>query len=345
MNFQQIKESIKDKMFFRRKRLQSRVPLPFPMVLNIELTNKCTENCIWCPRDAMSRPQGFMGHRLFEKIIDETALHPKLRRLYIHWMGEPLLHPEFLGLVEYAKLKDIAEMIVIATNGVLLSREKIRKLIELEIDELYISIDAATPEKYTEVKNTNNFNLIKSNIEEAAALKRELKAKLPFIRVKFLETDANIGQKDIFRRQWKGIADSIFFEKDLSIWNGKSIKVNKNIGRMGCYLRNYGNLKRRYPCDRLWYLLAVHWDGKVSPCVCDWDGENIIGDLNSEKIGELWYNEALTHYRHCHINGFYEEIKLCSFCTKWGTRNMGDWLLKHKKRALSRPQFSKNSKS
>lgn len=336
MNFSQIKEQIKDRMFFRRKRLQARIPLSFPLVINIELTNKCTENCIWCPRDAMTREQGFMKFDIFKKMIDEIPKGQKLRRLYVHWMGEPLLHPEFLRFVEYAKSKDVAEMIVIATNGVLLNKEMMKGMTDLKIDELFIAIDAASPQSYLEFKNTGHFNILKDNVEQAVSLRKKMGKKLPFIRVKFLETDRNIHEKDIFKRQWKGVADSIFFEKDLSIWDGKSDKVNKFIKSMKCYLKNYGDLPVRYPCDRLWYLLAIHWDGAVSPCVCDWNGENVIGDVKRQSIKEIWHSDILMNYRANHINGTFEKIKLCSVCTRWGTRNMGDWLTKHKERALSK---------
>lgn len=341
INLNQLKEDVKDKMFFRNRRLQSRLPLAFPMVLNVELTNICTENCIWCPREAMTRPKGFMKFELFKKVIDEASGFPKLRKLFMHWMGEPLLHPEFMKFAEYAKNKDVAEAIEIATNGVALTEDKMKRMIELGIDELFISIDAATSEKYTSLKNTDNFRTIQENIDRAAKLKKALRAKLPFIRVKFLETDANIEQKKQFKDRWAGTADSVFFEKDLSVWNAKSEKVNKNIGQMECYRRNYGNLTKRYPCDRLWYLLAVHWDGKVSPCVCDWNGEDTIGDLNYQTIEELWRGDVLMKYRAHHINNEYNKISVCDVCTKWGTRNMGDWLLRHKERALSEPKMSK----
>lgn len=337
MNWQQIKETLNNSMFIRKRRLQSRVPLEFPMVLNIELTNRCTENCIWCPRDGMKRTQGFMDFNLFKKIIDEAAQYPKLRKLFVHWMGEPLLHPEFLECMKYAGSKKVAEMILIATNGVRLTEKIMRGLIEAQIDELYISIDAATPEKYALLKKTNHFDLIKANIKMAMELKRQSKAKLPFIRVKFLETDLNIEQVDMFKSDWSKIADSVFVERDLSIWDGTSQKVNQNIKKMKTYLKNYGDLDARYPCDRLWYLMAVQCTGKVSPCVCDWNGENTIGDANIHTLAEIWYGDELKKYRAHHVNQTYNELKLCGPCDRWGTRHMGDWLLKHKERALSVP--------
>jgi len=342
MNWQQLKEKVKDNKFFRRKRLQSRVPMEFPMVINIELTNRCTENCMWCPRDGMERQLGFMDFSLFKKIVDEAGQYPRLRKLFVHWMGEPLLHPDFIEFIKYASSKRVAEMILIATNGVLLTEKIMKGLIETQVDELYISIDAASPELYEKLKNTKHFEKIKNNIEQAMELKRQMKTKLPFIRVKFLETDLNAHQTDAFKKQWNKVVDSVFIERDLSIWDGTSQKVNQNIKRMKSYLKNYGNLEARYPCDRLWYLLAIQWNGKVSPCVCDWNGENLVGNANVQTLAEIWYSEELKRYRHHHINQTYNELKLCGPCDRWGTRNMGDWLLKHKQRALAVPDSAQS---
>ncbi|MCX5884682.1 MAG: radical SAM protein [Proteobacteria bacterium] len=337
MNLNQIQEKIKDSRLFRKRRLQSRIPLEFPMVLNVELTNRCTENCIWCPRDSMDRTQGFMEVTLFKKIIDEASLYPKLRKLFVHWMGEPLLHPDFLECIKYASSKKVAEMILIATNGVLLTEKIMKGLIETKVDELYISIDAASSGRYEQLKHTKHFENIKHNIEHAVALKKQLKVKLPFIRVKFLETDLNADQIEAFKQQWRKNADSVFIEKDLSIWDGKSQKVNANIKGMKSYLKNYGELESRYPCDRIWYLLAVQWNGKVSPCVCDWNGENAVGDSNIQTLREIWYGNELKNYRYHHVNHAYDRLPLCDACDRWGTRHMGDWLMKHKEKALSVP--------
>ena len=338
MNLTQLKEKFANSVFCRNKRLQSKVPLKFPFVVNLELTNICTENCIWCPQESMTRPRGFMQFDLFKKLIDEMAQHQKLRRLYIHWMGEPLLHPQFLDFIEYAKKKNVAEMIVIATNGVLLNESNMKKLIELQIDELYISIDAGSAETYKQLKNTDNFDTISENIKRASALKKKMKSQLPYLKVKFLETDANFHEKQIFKKLMSKVVDEVYYEKDLSTWDGTNERVNKYINGMKCYLNNYGNLVKRYPCDRLWYSLAVNWEGKVFPCVCDWNGNSSIGDANSELLGDVWYNDQLVNLRKLHLDGRFAEVGLCRECTKWGKRNMGDWLTNNKERAISRPR-------
>lgn len=337
MNLTQLKEKFMNITFLKKRRLQNKVPLRFPFLLNIELTNICSEKCIWCPHDEMTRPQGFMDLDLFKRIIDECAQHEKLRRLYVHWMGEPLLHPKIIEMLEYAKKKDVAEMIVIATNGTPLSEKMMAELIRVQVDELYLSIDAGTNETYKKLKGTKSFDKIEENIRNAMALKKKLNAKLPYLRLKCLDIDQNRHELELVKNKWGGVVDTVFFEDDFSIWNGASDKVNQAVANTEAYKKNYGNLDTRYPCDRLWYMLAIHWNGKVSPCVCDWDGETVVGDLSKTSLADIWYSDDMRKFRKFHLENKYDQIPMCKVCTRWGTRNMGEWLRDHNEKALSLP--------
>lgn len=335
MDLTQVKERIKNVGFLKKRRLQNKIPLRFPFLLNIEITNICSEKCIYCPQPELTRPSGFMDVALFKKIIDECTHMERLRRLYVHWMGEPLLHPKIIEILEYAKEKNIAEMIVIATNGTPLTEKIMAELIRLEIDEIYLSIDAVTGDTYKKLKGTNNFDKIENNIVKAMELKRKLHAKLPYLRLKFLDMDENSHEIEQFKKKWEKIVDTIFFDDVYNIWDGSSDRVNKSVVNTEAYKRHYEDLDERYPCDRLWYGLAIHCDGKVSPCVCDWDGKTVVGDLANTTLSEIWYSEKMREYRKNHLNNEFHRIEMCKDCTLWGTRNMGDWLLRHKNKALS----------
>lgn len=41
-----------------------------PDIIDIELTNKCTLNCLICPRNQMTRPVGLIEESLFKEIVD-----------------------------------------------------------------------------------------------------------------------------------------------------------------------------------------------------------------------------------------------------------------------------------
>ena len=44
----------------------------------------------------------------------------------------------------------------------------------------------------------------------------------------------------------------------------------------------------QYPCYRMWLTFTVLWDGRVSLCCADYDGRNVLGDLRTSTIAEVW---------------------------------------------------------
>lgn len=82
-----------------RTRLEQAIPLETPFVLHIEVTSACNFKCKFCMNhdDALWKQlglrRGFMERDIFEKIIEDCKSFPKkLKRIYFHHGGEPLLH-------------------------------------------------------------------------------------------------------------------------------------------------------------------------------------------------------------------------------------------------------------
>ncbi len=83
----------------------------------LEITNICNLRCAFCHGTA--RKKEFIPLSRFEKLA--CAVRPYTDFLYLHVLGEPLLHPELDKILKIAA--DLGFRICITTNGVLL-REK-----------------------------------------------------------------------------------------------------------------------------------------------------------------------------------------------------------------------------
>src|SRR3989339_782673 len=88
----------------------------YPVELSIGITSHCNSNCLMCPRDEITKHLGFMDFKLFKKIIDETK--GTLELAYLHFDGEPLIHPQFFEMVKYCKDNNVTAGI--STNAILL---------------------------------------------------------------------------------------------------------------------------------------------------------------------------------------------------------------------------------
>ena len=82
----------------------------------VEITNRCNLACSFCPKT--KRAPRTMSAQEFGLVL--SRLEGYVQYVYLHVMGEPLLHPELTTLLALAKARDMK--ICITTNGTLLQK-------------------------------------------------------------------------------------------------------------------------------------------------------------------------------------------------------------------------------
>jgi radical SAM protein with 4Fe4S-binding SPASM domain len=68
-------------------------------------------------------------------------------------------------------------------------------------------------------------------------------------------------------------------------------------------------------CFRALNQIMILWDGRVSLCCFDGEGDVIFGDLNRQSLKEIFAGEKASEYRRAHMEGRRSEMKLCKDCT------------------------------
>lgn len=84
----------------------------------IEITNSCNLNCSFCPKT--KRDRRFMQVDEYQRIIDE--IKPFCNYVYLHLMGEPLLHPHLAEILKISEKEQIKTNIT--SNGTLIKTQK-----------------------------------------------------------------------------------------------------------------------------------------------------------------------------------------------------------------------------
>ena len=134
----------------------------------IEVTNSCNLNCKTCIRNIWDEKESFISKKTFTNILKSIVEITPLPTVFIGGFGEPLNHPDILEMV--AELKKLNVTVEFITNGILLNKKISLKLIELELDRLWVSIDGATPESYLDIRLGSNLPLVLSNLKELQKL-------------------------------------------------------------------------------------------------------------------------------------------------------------------------------
>jgi MoaA/NifB/PqqE/SkfB family radical SAM enzyme len=146
-----------------------------PVCLYLETTNRCNLLCTTCPRTYEElEPPADMSWELFTRIVDQ---YPKIARVVLHGIGEPMMVKDLPRMVRYLKAR--GSYVLFNTNGTLLRPKKGRELIEAGLDELRVSLDAAEARAFKLVRGRDWFERIVRNVRDFVALKGQLQAANP----------------------------------------------------------------------------------------------------------------------------------------------------------------------
>jgi len=263
-----------------------------PDIVQIESTNLCNAKCVFCPRDEMHRRQGVMDFDLFAKIVDECAALG-ITHVRVHNYGEPFLDKKLVEKVRYAKQKGIKEVGMIS-NGSLITEEIAAGMIDAGLDAINISVDAAGKEVFERTRLNLEYDTVINNIRTLARLRKERGRTHPKLILSFVRQD-NSADEQAFIDEWSKVADKVHIT-DLHNWAG-TLNAKSDV---------------QYPCYRLWLTFTVLWDGRVSLCCADFDGRNVLGDLRTSTIQEIWNSPLYRAARRQHLETGGPEI--CRSC-------------------------------
>jgi MoaA/NifB/PqqE/SkfB family radical SAM enzyme len=120
------------------------------------------------------------------------SFFPSALRVIPFGGGEPLLYPHFMALVESAKQQE-AE-VYFNTNGTMLTKDLARKLVDINVDRISFSVDAATERTFESIRKGAKFTTVITNIAALDAIRKEQSKSLPIMGITFVCMASNIGE-------------------------------------------------------------------------------------------------------------------------------------------------------
>jgi len=262
--------------------------IDFPNRIVIELTPLCNLSCSMCPRHYISENSGFITEELWRKLVDEIASVNPQAVVLPFWRGEPLLHPDFFKLMEYAFQQSIR--IHISTNGLLVSGKYAEVLSRCE----FVSFSIHTPLGLTRARQ---FQSLVNGMSPS-----------PTVAISFVD-----GEKSTNR-----YLEEIVASPDLGGF--KSVRLYEKHTVEGVFgkIGRTVHAKRTF-CPKLENSFVVAFDGSVSRCNHIWLTEKRL-DLNQLTIREAWHSDIMQEIRE-----FYPD-QHCRSCDQWIGRTIGtEW--------------------
>lgn len=155
----------------------------------IEPTTHCNLACRTCVRNVWDEPMGHMAQETFARIMDGIRAFPLPQTVFFGGFGEPLFHPNIVTMV--AQAKERGASVELITNGTLLDETRARQLIAAGLDVLWVSLDGATPESYTDVRLGAALPSVIENIAHFRRLRPTAQLPAPEIGIVFVAMARN----------------------------------------------------------------------------------------------------------------------------------------------------------
>ncbi|MBL1217381.1 MAG: radical SAM protein [Planctomycetes bacterium] len=256
----------------------------------LEVTNRCNLGCESCPRthfheDASAHDMPV--HRV-QMLLGQV---PRGIRTVLHGLGEPLCHPDILGIIRLAKAHD--HTTVFNTNAMLLDERNAVALIDAGHDDLRISIETPDPGLFVQLRPKGEHARIVDNVRRLLELRTQAGSKLPRVSMWMTAFRSYIHQLPELIRLAADIgADEVYLQRMVSFGAGTALMkesiFNDDDARISAILEESRNLASE---------LGVHLDasGGEAPTTLTIEGTSADDD-SSEQPWQECYRPFTTIY-------------------------------------------------
>ncbi len=316
-----------------------------PLYVQIGVVNSCNYRCTFCwdqpsfvPKDApftdkiseeyytkhpeIDRNKAHMDYGMFTDLVDDLEAMGT-RKIKFIGRGESFLHKRFMDMVTYAKERGF--VVSITTNGSLVSDDDARRLVELGVDEMYVSLNAGTTPTYRAIHlNTppDAFETIKRTMSLITEAKREAGTIYPRLHLSFVIQNNNFRElEDMVRVAHEVGAEKAHFigistyegTKFLALNEEEKTEMPQCLDRAVKLADEFGiatnadyflsrariykgtqDVYSEVPCYIGWFFSIILADGTVNPCC---ECLRALGTLKMDRFKDIWYGEKYRKFR------------------------------------------------
>jgi radical SAM protein with 4Fe4S-binding SPASM domain len=313
------------------------VALVGPRVVGLEVTHFCNLACGFCETHGRFMPlpvtkrRTYVGERRTMDLDTIRRLGGSLKRLGVDWVelsgkGDPIVHPELPEIVRI--LKGAGLRCSMFTNGSVQRPGLVAALVDNGLDNLNLSLNAATREVYAKVTGRDLFEKAVAFIREVLDYRRAKGGRRPWVRLTTVVCKDNVddvdAQVELCRTlgvdeggwcvmgelrettdirlerpeadrllgripEWRARLDAAGIVHDLPTFE-EDLRL-----RVGLGPQQENPVQRALPCYEGWNHAVISPDGTVAPCCyC----ENVkLGNVVEQDFVQIWEGEPYRDFR------------------------------------------------
>lgn len=291
--------------------------IPYPSYLEIEITTRCNLKCAICERTFWKEPSVDMPFEKFMHIINQF---PQLKWIGLTGIGESFMHKDYIKILTILKQRNI--YIELYDNFHFVDKEKAEKLVELKIDKMFVSMDAATSEAYKKIRCSDEFGKVVNNVKQLFAVKKIKKSIFPEFVFHFIINKHNVNEIADFVNLVHSIAGSgaviqftvlmhsfpeiagIVINEDISDQKNEALNRAKKLGIKIYFNQNASCKKPTVNNCSAWLMPFIFVTGEVIPCCAaneanrrDFQKKYSMGNIFETDFKSIWYGEKYSEFR------------------------------------------------
>jgi MoaA/NifB/PqqE/SkfB family radical SAM enzyme len=318
--------------------------------IQVEITSSCNAACIYCPR-TVYRDVWEDRHLPLDTFRKLEPAFAKSRHVHLQGWGEPFLHPDFFDMVAIAKAAGC--WVGTTTNGMLLNRDRITRMIESGVDIIAFSL-AGTGETNNVIRKGTSLKKVLEAIQALDREKRERGRERPEIHVAYMLFRSGMGELEALPALLDGLGVSQVVVSTLDFVPTDELRKESVIpateeeylgicsrldhlveaGRMKDLSVHYHLVspdKRREVCtENIQRALCISSDGAVTPCMYtnlrvsgtyyDLKGKRVscermvFGNIYEKEVKDIWKEKSYSAFRRSFCKG--ELAPTCQKCPK-----------------------------
>jgi len=293
-----------------------------PRLLEVEVTTHCPLKCVICEHTYWREESRNMTFEQFRHIVDQFL---KLKWIGLTGIGGSFINKDFLKMLEYVKRKDI--YVELYDNFSFIDETAANALINLSVDKIFISIDAATKGTYEKIRVGANFDSVIKNIKRLLELRRLNNVPYPELSYHFIINKMNIHEVIEFLdlvKSLTGTESSVIFTRLLhdyaqvkyltvDIPEALVKQVNERSRKLGIRVGWNANVPTKKPpiaeCS-FWIMPFIFVTGEVIPCCAgnetnrrDFQKQHSFGNIFQERFIDIWNSRRYKIVRELIHNG------------------------------------------
>ncbi|MGD9134524.1 MAG: radical SAM protein [Desulfobacterales bacterium] len=255
--------------------------------IQVEISSYCNASCVYCPHWAF-RPNWqnrFLSLGAFRNLVPAFS---NTHLVYLQGWGEPFTHPQFFEMLQIAKKAGCR--VGTTTNGTLLDRESIEKIVSQGLDVIGFSL-AGVNKKNDEIRKGTHLKRVLLCMEEIHRAKERYQVDNPEIHIAYMLLRSGLGDLETLPKflantgAAQTVVSSLSYvvspemetesklassEEEYSELKVRLLEIRKEAVKLGMDLHFHlvSPIQKKFSCsENIPQAVVVGSNGNLSPCV------------------------------------------------------------------------------